>query len=163
MSNGLQSRAAGWYLKVLGNLRFLFRTSGVLEYLTPPSVPAVGGEVPCASQLPFTKEYVSPEQVITAAGALTLAHGLGVTPKFWQRYLVCKVAEFGYSVGDVVDITHTQDVSAHYGLSIVPDATNLVCRYGSASIPFFVVRKDTGAVATLLANANWRLIVRAWA
>ena len=162
MSNGLQSRAAGWYLKVLGNLRFLFRTTGVLEYLTPPSVPAVGGEVPCASQLPFTKEYVSPEQVITAAGSLTLAHGLGVTPKLWQRQLVCKVAEAGYSVGDVSDVSGTQEAGTSYGVTVTPDATNLVCRYGNTGTTFFLIHKTTG-VASSLTNANWRLIVRAWA
>lgn len=162
MSNGLQSRAAGWYLKVLGNLRFLFRTNGVLEYLTPPSVPAVGGEVPCASQLPFTKEYVSPEQVITAGGALTLAHGLGVVPKLWQRQLVCKVAEAGYSVGDVADVSGTQDAAASYGVTVSPDATNFNCRYGNAAATFFLVHKTTGAV-TNLTNANWRFVVRAWA
>lgn len=111
---------------------------------------------------PFTKEYVSPEQTITSAGLLTLPHGLGVAPKLWMRYLVCKTAELGYSVGDIVDVTHTQDTTSAWGLSIVPDATNLVGRYGAFTGVFYVLHKTTGNPTTI-ANANWRLVIRAWA
>lgn len=141
--------------------RFAFNDDGSFELLTPASNPT-GNKVPTAGQLPFTKEYTSPEQTIAAAGALTLTHGLGTTPKFWQRYLICKVAEVGYSVGDVTDVSGTQDASVGYGLSIVPDATNLNCRYGNSANTFFVLNKSTGLPSNIT-NANWRLIVRAWA
>lgn len=110
----------------------------------------------------FAKEYTSPEQTITAAGSLTLTHELGTTPKFLQRYLICKTAEHGYSIGDMVDVSGTQDQSLGYGVSIVPDATNLGCRFGANASTFFVLNKTTGA-PTGITNANWRLIVRAWA
>lgn len=111
---------------------------------------------------PFTKEYVSAEQIITGGGALTLNHGLGVVPKLWARYLVCKTAEHGYSVGDVIDVTHTQDAGTYYGVSIVPDAINLVCRYAASGPVFFILHKDSGGTINITAT-NWRLIVRAWA
>ena len=114
------------------------------------------------SGLPFTKEYVSPEQAIAVGGALSLSHGLGEPPKFWQRYLICKVAEAGYSVGEIIDVAGTQDASVAYGVSIVPNASTLECRYGNASSAFFALNKSTGATSNLT-NANWRLIVRAWA
>ena len=114
------------------------------------------------TSIPFNKEYVSAEQTIVANGPLTLAHGLGVIPKFMTRTLVCKVAEHGYSIGDTVDFPATQDAGASYGLTIVPDSTNLNCRYGSVANAVMVYNKTTGAPVGITL-ANWRLIVRAWA
>ena len=111
--------------------------------------------------LPITKEYVSPEQTITSGGALTLTHGLGITPKLFQVALVCKVAERGYSVNDIVPVsTNAQDAGNGYGVAIRPDSTNLNCGFGSAG---FIVLHATTGVASSATNANWRLIVRAYA
>jgi len=89
--------------------------------------------------------FVSTDQTITLAGALTLAHGLGVAPRIMMTTLVCQTAELGYSVGDVVQ---QQGDAA----SIVPDATNLNIRYKNAAIA--VVNKTTGALTSITA-ANW--------
>ena len=130
-----------------------------------------GGDVP-ATQLGnvsagvFTKSYTSPEQTITAAGALTLAHGLGAMPSLIQPRLICKVAEGGYSVGDELLINFTQHINTStnyiYGVSIVPDASNLNIRYDNNGRIMFTVNKTTGA-AFGITNANWKLVVRAWA
>ncbi|RWI06818.1 MAG: hypothetical protein EOQ89_03555 [Mesorhizobium sp.] len=109
--------------------------------------------------------FESSQQTITSAGALTLAHGLGVKPKVYQAFLHCTTAEHGYSVGD--EVATNPHISAsggadNRGVVMVPDATNINIRYGSASAVFPVLNKTTGALAAAT-NGSWRLIIRAWA
>lgn len=116
--------------------------------------------------IPFNKEYVSPEQAITAAGSLTLAHGLGAVPKNLRYFLVCKTSEGGYSIGDVIDwgtIQYAPSASAiNCGFVNTPDSTNINIRFGSTANTFYLLNKTTGS-AFAATNANWRLVVRAMA
>jgi hypothetical protein len=111
----------------------------------------------------FKTPYTSPEQTITAGGALTLAHGLGAVPDLIQARLVCKTAEDGYSIGDETIVNNQTNAAANQSLgqSIVSDATNLNIRFGATSGVYQLLNKSTGAVATITA-ANWRLVVKAW-
>ena len=111
------------------------------------------------------KYYPSPEQTITAAGSLQLAHGLGTKPLLVQCVLVCKTTEHNYSVDDEVFIAVGSESTAALddkGISIVPDATNLNIRFGNQTSTFTITDKTTGA-SQGITNANWKLIVRAWA
>lgn len=113
------------------------------------------------AEIALTKYFESTEQTITAAGSLTLAHGLGVEPKLFQVMLICKTADGGYSVNDKVIVAAThQYVSC--GVSLVPDSTNLNVRFGAAANTFKVVHKTTGN-EFLITNANWKAIFRTWA
>ncbi len=114
--------------------------------------------------LPFSKSYESPQQTITSGGSLTLAHGLGVKPKNYLAFLQCTTAEGGYSVGDEESVSiGSHEASTNRGLSVVPDATNLVIRFGSqASSAVQITRKDTGGYLNIT-NASWRFVIRAWA
>lgn len=108
-----------------------------------------------------TKYYESAEQTITSAGSLQLTHSLGAEPLFIQCFLVCKTTQGNYSVDDKVFIeTHGSGFS--YGLSIVPDSTYLNVRFCNVAGAFNIVNKTTGAMFQIT-NANWKLIVRAWA
>lgn len=91
--------------------------------------------------------FVSTDQTITLAGALTLAHGLGVAPRLWSVVFVCTTAELGYSIGDVVS-TGSAQVPA-----IWPDATNLNVRYSNTALS--IAHKTTGVVTAITA-ANWK-------
>ena len=113
----------------------------------------------------FTKSFVSAEQTITAAGPLTIAHSLAEMPKIVQPRLINKTAELGYSIGDEVVINPAGNPlggAVARGLSIVPDATNLNIRFGSDASTFSIINKTTGAQGNVV-NANWKLIVRAYA
>jgi hypothetical protein len=116
--------------------------------------------------LPITKYYESAEQIITSAGSLTLAHGLGVAPKFIAPVLICKTAENGYSVGDIVPASYQVSTSSAdvFGMSAeISSDTSISVRFGSnAAASFLITQKDTGA-GNAAANANWRLIMRAFA
>lgn len=113
--------------------------------------------------LPFQKSFTSSQQVITAAGALTLAHSLGTTPILIQARLVNLTAESGYSINDEVVVNPGLNTSAAAcGLSIVPDTANLNIRFASNATTFNIVHKTTGAVVATT-NANWKIVFRAWA
>ena len=90
--------------------------------------------------------FVSTDQTITLAGALTLAHGLGVAPRFTQMRLVCQTAEAGYSAGDVITLITRQP-------TIRPDATNLNIRYSDAAIN---VNHSSTGTQTGITAANWK-------
>ncbi|WP_313194510.1 hypothetical protein [Shinella zoogloeoides] len=113
----------------------------------------------------FTKEYVSSELSLTSGGTATLAHGLGVVPKLVEIMLVCKTAEGGYNVGDVL---YWGNGFAYYGASqgsgcsIVVDATNLNVKYSNYTSVFVVLNRSTGGYLTIT-NANWRAVFKAWA
>lgn len=119
--------------------------------------------LPAANTPTFTKEFTSTQQTITAAGSLALAHGLAVKPKLVQASLVCITGELGYTAGDEVLLSAgmPSEATANRGISIVPDATNVNIRYGSAATTFVLPNKSTG-VASAATNANWRLVIRAW-
>lgn len=110
----------------------------------------------------FTESYESAEQTITAAGSLTLAHGLSAQPKLYTVSMKCQTGELGYSAGDEFQMTAFDDAgSGGRGIVIVPDGTNLNVRYG-ASGTIAILRKDNGTVASIT-FANWKTIFRAWA
>jgi hypothetical protein len=114
---------------------------------------------------PFSRSYTSAQQTITAAGALTLAHGFGVQPSLVQCKLHCTTGQFNYAIGDEVVIDNsTNDVgsAASRGVSIVPDATNLNIRFGSDANTFAILDKTTGA-GSQITNGNWTIIFKAWA
>lgn len=166
MSNSFQSRVAGWYLKVQGNLRFLFKPNGVLEYLTPPVVPASGGEVPCASQLPFTKEYVSPEQTIASAALYNLEHGLGKVPSRTGFEYVCTAASEGYVAGEVIEVPGSNyggSAGTLLGVFITKSDTHLYVRIGSSGATILCNKTTGGVVSSTTLNANFKIRLRAWA
>lgn len=100
------------------------------------------------------------DQTITAAGALTLAHGLGRVPAIVSAQLVCQTGELGYTAGQVVAWGGTQDVTfvanTNAGYSAILDSTNLTIRFGSDTSTFSIPHATTG-VATTITNANWKI------
>lgn len=121
------------------------------------------GEFEIAPRAFLSEEFVSAEQTITVAGPLIIAHGLSVSPKLMQARLICKTAEHNYSINDEIIVSpFATDAVNSYGVSLVPDNTNINIRYGNVAGVFLILNKTTGTVASITA-ANWRLIVRAWA
>lgn len=108
-----------------------------------------------------SREYVSPEITIVAAGATTLTHGLGAKPTKFSVQAICKVADGGYGVGDVVEIAYLGDGGGPYGVAVYQDNdTEVKLKIANRAQPLFVVDNSTGGYLTLT-TASWRLIVRA--
>jgi len=109
-----------------------------------------------------TVSYFSGQQVMTAAGTLTLAHGLAKIPNAIELWCECITAEFGYSIGDFLALDYFElSAGVQFGTAMTPDATNINVRYGSAGAGFAIPNKTTGASQNTT-NANWRLHIRAY-
>lgn len=111
--------------------------------------------------LAYAKVFESDLQEITAAGTLTIYHTLGRIPKITQLELVCQVANLNYAIGDVVPIS-VNDMGSSRGVSVIPDATKLTLRYGSAANTFSLLNATTGASGNIT-NSSWKLRVRVFA
>lgn len=113
---------------------------------------------------PFTLSFTSTDQTITSAGALTLAHGLGVAPTLVFIYLVCQTNDVGYLAGEVVAIGLPDAVvgSGDRGCNVKVDATNLTVRFGSNANAFALLNGGSGVGANAV-NANWKVRFKAWA
>ncbi len=113
---------------------------------------------------PITRAFESPQQAFTAAGLITLAHGLGKVPAFTRLDLVCATAEAGYSAGDVVETIHhfvsISGTTQTYGAVAWRDAVNVSVRVAAGG---FLIPGKVNGVATGTTPANWRLVVRAFA
>jgi hypothetical protein len=113
--------------------------------------------------LPFTKEYVSPDQTISNNSSFTLLHGLGTAYKLCSVTLKCIAADQGYSIGDEVEMGVRQDHSTgNYGFNTRRvGSTGIGIRI--LSLGMYVHGAGGTGVGITITPANWRLIVRAWA
>lgn len=104
------------------------------------------------------KSFTSTNQTITAAGPLTIAHGLGAAPFMVYVELECTSAEHNFSVGHILPIGFIDTSGSAGGIGVIarPDATNLNIRYGSGSGGnVFLAFDQTSATPVSLTNANW--------
>jgi len=122
------------------------------HYQRASGLPVVGGVI--------SKEYRSPNQVITPGGSITLAHGLGEIPKLTQAFIVCVTADRGASPGDVVSVAIHLDQgptgSGNRGSELRMDASNIYVQLATSG-PF----KNIGSLE--YANSSWLFFVRAFA
>ena len=107
----------------------------------------------------ITKEFISAEVPAYSANTVTFGHGLGVRPKIVEVVLKCKVAEFGYTVGDETTLPSYFSNGTPFGAQVTRDATNIVV---SVSNTLTALTKGTSSGVSLTV-ANWNVIVRAWA
>lgn len=110
----------------------------------------------------FTESFESSAQSITAAGTLTLAHGLSSQPKLYFTYIKCTTGEHNYSIGDEVPVPMNGNSNNNYGVTVVPDATNLTVRFGSDANVLQVLDKTSGASANITLS-SWEFYARTWA
>lgn len=110
-----------------------------------------------------SRHYDSGQQAITAAGALTLPHGLGVQPLITSLVLHCVTGELGYSAGDEVNLTagQAEETSTNNrGVNTKIDATNLTVRFGNVASSIALNSGSSGSAGSIT-NANWTIIWRA--
>ena len=155
----------------ISNERAVFRTAEVLDEddmasdddTKAPTQQSVKKYVDNAAQA-ILSVFTSTEQTITTASLLTIPHGLGVYPEFLRTYAVCKTAEFGYAVGDRLEVLHglTQAVgSSETNISLRADTENIYLIYGNSTNPITAIRADT-ANGAALTKAKWRIVVKAF-
>ncbi len=108
--------------------------------------------------------HQSAQYAITSGGAVSYAHGLGVTPSTVESYLVCQTAEAGYTVGQRLFFgsLYYDDGTAVRGASVIPSATLITVRFSSATNVYVAPNATTGG-RVALTNANWRVVFLTWA
>jgi len=100
--------------------------------------------------------YESLETTIVKGSPISFTHGLGGRAKNMEFSLICKIAEFNYSVGDEAFGPHP--ASANQGIAKVIDGDTTV-RVLVASI--VTVSDKTTFASSNITVANWKLIMRA--
>lgn len=144
-----------------------------------PTAPTVGGTTDNTTKIATTafvqaviaalatpvlsKSYISSQQTITAGGTLTLAHGMGIAPKFVTASLVCTTASQGFTVGQEFALEVGAQAPDMRGVNVIFDATNLTVRFGSEPTVSITALNPTSGILVALTNANFRLILRAFA
>lgn len=101
---------------------------------------------------------------LPAAGTvLSFTHGLESVPFSVEIELICLVAEFGYSIGDVVSGAMTGSSASYYTNFVIRrTATVVEAKCGGAAAPFAIVNYTTGGFSNPTSVSwAWRFKVRA--
>lgn len=110
------------------------------------------------------RHFDSGQQTITSAGALTLAHGLGVQPQTLVQILHNTSADGGYTSGQEVPVpvgSYANTAPSVAGASVIMDATNLTVRFANNANTYHLANASNGNFLNIT-NANWKVIFRAW-
>jgi len=113
---------------------------------------------------PFQEAFVSAEQTITTGAEVNLAHGLTSTPNLMDMFLINKIAELGYDVGDKVDLDMVDLSGGDPQTTFWVDDTNVNMKFGNGA-KFRIIDKSGGGQdgkSTSITNANWKIIIHAW-
>lgn len=128
-----------------------------------PSIGATGGAnvqfnspiLPIAGLFPA---FESAEQGIPVGNTvLSVAHGLGRTPKLMVTVLRCKTAELGYAVGDEVTI-----YSAGVNPMVSTWASSTTCKYVCSSSTLQITDAVGATGVQPITAARWRVVFYAW-
>lgn len=113
----------------------------------------------------FTKSYNSGAQTYSSGGTLTLAHGLGATPKMVSCYMTCTSNDQGYTTGQVIHVPagFIDLNNGNGGMGVIVDATNISVKFGGGTggTGIGVTNFSTGNGARL-AFANWTITFEAY-
>ncbi|MDH0337594.1 hypothetical protein [Metapseudomonas otitidis] len=110
-----------------------------------------------------SRPYESGPLAITAAGSLTLTHGLGARPTLMQAVARCRVASTGFSVGQESVIGQPVDsnqANTTRGCQLTADATNIFVQFGYNTALHLL--SAGGGFFELQGTNAFDLIVRAW-
>lgn len=127
----------------------------VTHYQRASGGPVIGGVI--------SKEYLSPDQVITAGGTLTIAHGLGVKPKIVQGFLRCITAQtIGVGLNaQPGDVAVAQLGHSTGGTSTTQNGCLISC--DDANIYVYFINQSNGDPFRSFISANWRFFIEAFA
>lgn len=157
-----------------GNLLIFFE--GVIQHTTAYSL--VGNVITFTSAIPVGTNQVETRVVqgggvftqqeffdsaITAGGPLLLGHTLPITPVLLVLQLLNITPEHNYTAGQTPypSFMDTAIAGGGIGISIIPTATNLICRYGNEANTFNVLDALDGSEQQIT-NTSWNTRITIW-
>lgn len=109
--------------------------------------------------------FATGELGVLAGNGGSYNHGLGGTPVSLEGYLICKTAEEGFAIGDMIKLDSNNGFDASRHIMIGCNATQVFYRCladaGFDGNTIFSVNRVSGS-PQMLTPSRWRLIVRAW-
>lgn len=104
--------------------------------------------------------FTSADQTITLSSALTIAHGLGVLPKYTNMWLKCTNAAGanGYAQNDLIAISGTTVNIAAGDIFTATDSTSLSVIFGGTAL---AISPKTGGAQVGITTTNYAVVVRA--
>lgn len=113
---------------------------------------------------PFTKHFLSTDIPIPERNSAGYSHNLGGTPSLVQISIKCKVANYGYEIGD--EITITSDTNSGENQSITLWKNSSAVGISSVGHGITIVNRledtSSGEIVDIDAS-NWSFVIRAWA
>lgn len=105
------------------------------------------------------RKFTSSDQVMTAGGLITVAHGLGAKPSKLTLELKCTTADGTYSLNDMLPTNLGVDEASSQsgGRTVRWDATNVYVRIGSGGV---LLHNNSGAAYNITLT-NFRLVITA--
>lgn len=101
---------------------------------------------------------------ISVAREFDFAHNMPVDPFNAKPILECITAEYGYTVGEEVDLHKQISQSTlagtdYFGAGVQTDATNVYVQLGNNANVFYIYQKSVGTGGSYLpiTNANWEI------
>ena len=140
-------------------------TTGSSDMVTSGAVFAYSATVDAATRVyvdartHLTSEFISTQQTIPAINTtLSVAHGLGATPKVVSFGFYCAVTANGYTVGD--EVVCVSDNGATNFFVTWKNATEVGFRFNTAAV--LLAHKTTSDAVFTPSDPNWKILVRAW-
>jgi hypothetical protein len=105
--------------------------------------------------------FESAEYTIVQNTTQTIAHGLGAEPDLVIGYWVCKVANNGFTVGEVVQMSTWSDGdgSDHIGATFSFNSTNVFVTIAAEGPPLIIGKNPRSHM--YLNNPNWKFKIKA--
>jgi len=104
-------------------------------------------------------KFTSTEQTLTASSTITVSHGLSGVPDLATGHLVCKTADAGYSVGDLIEVLSIDTQSAaEKGVLLRKSSTQVIASIGQG---IEVPNNSSLGNTSSLTLSSWRLVITA--
>lgn len=120
----------------------------------------LSGASTTSNTIPLTalRQFESSNQTMTANSTITVAHGLGGTPKLWQVVMQCISTEFGFAVGDEVVLAAMDNGTD--SLAVWANSTSIAVALDNS----LTINQTGGGIGTrgTINYTKWQLIFRAW-
>lgn len=107
--------------------------------------------------------FTSSLQALPNAGVtVNVAHGLSSMPSYWVVQLKCVTAEFGFSVGDIIQLSGNFYAPGYEAYVSWANTTSVGFLSSSTGIMPRITSRTTGNLA-VITQSNWNLVFKAWA